>query len=418
MDCVSSVLPNGIHLKLMKGPRGVCSIGAVFPIGSINSPKTADTQVTLSSKLVESLISPKHVFMHQVYPFLQVNREYSYLTLQFLPESTTYAIESLKRFLDGAAPANTTFDQQRQLNYAAEQLGEYNLLEKYKDLVCMSSFSNKSYAHGNYALQGEKIDLNPQILKEIPKCTTLVGSIDMYEELVKLGGSLSPFPKVKLHITSNFEPNHVNKNVKQSSLQGSKISMTSSLSIMSLSWPSCEAKSVEAPAYAVLSKIFGGGSEFSSEGLGSGFSSLLYTKVVGGVARCHQAYAYNNFFTTGGRFNINVVAEDRNLVKAAQLVRECIHSVETIEDKNLDAARGLVITAGTKELNASDKRFNEFVRSSYLGCKPIYSSQYKKSIKEVTRKAVEKALKQTFSYKPAVAVYGPADPNEIAKVFE
>lgn len=423
MKTTTSILPNGVPIHLLDTPRGVCTIGAIFPFGSIHSKTSGETNVTLHTKLLEAVGSKERVFTHQLQPTICGKREFSYAHIQFLPESTDVAVESFLKLIDGKPVSENKFQECLLANKNAENLGKYGNESKYFDLACFSSFADKRYKNSEYDVINDentknKISPNEAILSDIPHCCELIGTVDMKEMLEKIGKKLVPYPHKPMIVTPAFHAGKFQYNHEEATIQGSKISQQTNMSIVTITYPSAGIKSNDRVAYDVLEKIFGGGTSFSSEGLGMGLSSKLYMNVVGGIYGCREAFANNFPLSTNGRFTINFVVPPKLIKPACECVKKTINEVLQSTEEMVEESKKLVLSANAKKIRNAQDRVNDVADAVLFGTSPKSSNEYREAIKSVSREHLLRVAHDSLTQKPAIGILGIGDPDEIAKTLE
>jgi hypothetical protein len=424
MKTTTTVLPNGVPIHLLNTPRGVCTIGAIFPLGSIHSKTSGETNITLQAKLLEAVGSRENVFMHQLQPTICGQREFSYSHIQFLPEKTDVAVEIFLKLIDGKPVSKGKFQECLIANQNAENLGKYCNERKYFDLSCLSSFKDKRYHNLEYRVINpdstgkEQPTPNESILSDIPHCCELIGTIDMKETLEKIGMSLVPYSNKPLIITPGFHSGKFQYKYEQAAIQGSKISQQQDMSIVTITYPSASIKSNDRVAYDVLEKTFGGGTSFSSEGLGMGLSSKLYMNVVSGVPGCRESFANNFSLSTNGRFTLNFVVPPQHVKLACQRVKKTIDEILNSTESMVEESKKLVLSSNAKKIRNAQDRVNDVADAVLFQTNPKSSKEYREAIKSVTKEHLLRVANYSLTQKPAIGILGSGDPDEIAKALE
>ena len=398
------------------------TIGLAVPFGSINSAISGSTSVTLETKLRNALGSPEQAFVNQLYPTFDSSKEFSTISINFLPEKEKCATDVLTKLVDAEPVNESEFNKTLEINKNDDEMGEYNNKQKFFDLGCYSSFADKRYqnsAHVSF-IQGEKPQLNNSLNAELPKQSILFGTSDMENFLTNFADScLKPSNNVPTIETPSFSPGKYIIAHKESLLQGTKVSMQSHLSLCTVSYPSCGAKSSDKPIYDVMTKIFGGGFAFSSEGLGSGFNTILYKSLLCKIPSIREAFAYNFSLSTNGIFSIGFVVDPKDIKLAGKYIKESVGlCLNNVNNEVLDEAKMLLLTSNMKSLGNYATRISSFASSLIYNELPIVGKEYAEAVRNVTKDDILRIAQKSLVQKPGICVYGQGNPDDLAASLE
>ena len=413
---------NGVPIHLLQTPKGMSTIGLAVPIGSINSQISGSTSVTLEAKLRQAIGSPEQAFVNQLYPTFDSSKEFSTFSINFLPEKEKCATDVLTKIVDGLPVTEQQFEKTLEINRKDDEMGEYNNKQKFFDLGCYSSFGDKRYqnsAHVSF-LEDQKPMLNNSLIAELPKQSILFGTSDMEGFLTQFADScLKPANNVPAIETPPFSPGKYIIAHKESLLQGTKVSMQSNLSLCTVSFPSCGAKSSDKPIYDVLTKIFGGGFAFSSEGLGSGFNTILYKSLLCKIPSIREAFAFNFSLSTNGIFSIGFVVDPHDIKKSGKYIKESVGlCLKNINNEVLDEAKMLLLTSNTKSLGNYATRISSFASSLIYNELPIVGKEYADAVRNVSKDDILRIAQNCLVQKPGICIYGQGNPDDLACSFE
>ena len=412
---------NGVPIDLLQTPKGLSTIGLAVPIGSIHSQKSASTSLTLETKLRQAIGSQEQAFFNQLYPTFYSSKEFTTISVNFLPEKEKFATDVLTKLFDGKPVFDNEFKETMEKSKKDDLEVEYTNQQKYFDIACFSSFSDKRYQNSSHIsfLDNQTPELNNKLISQIPKQSVLFGTRDMEQFLLKFAEDyITPTNNRPLIVTPHFSPGKFHIPHKEMLLQGTKISMQSTSSLCTVSFPSCGSRSKNKPVYDVLTKIFGGNYSFSSEGLGSGYNTPLYTLLVN-VQRMREAFAYNFSLSTNGAFTIGFVVVPEDIKKASKYLKETVeHVLKNINDETLEEAKMLLLTSNQKKLINYAARINAFSASLIYGDDPIVSPKYAEAVRNVSKADVLRAAEYSLNKKPGFCVYGDGNPQDLASAFE
>ena len=412
---------NGVPIHLLQTPKGLSTLGLAVPIGSIHSETSASTSMTFESKLRQALGSSEKAFEHQLYPTFSSTKEYSTFSFNFLQEEQKYAEEVFVNLLDGKPVSEKLFKETVETNRVDDEQGEYTNQRKYFDLGCYSSFEDQRYRNSasvefadNFA---KPPTLNNGLISELPRESILFGTNDMKDVLLKYADQLiKPVNNKTKLVTPKFSPSVLSINHKENLLHGTKVSLQSDLTLASITYPSCGATSKDRPIFDVLTKVFGGGYSFSSEGLGSGYNTILYNKVLGSIPKMRECFAFHFPMSTEGLFTFGFVLPSESFEVAGSRLRETIDTIlKDIDENDVSEAKMILLTSQAKQLKNYAERISTFASSLIYDELPTVGKEYANAVRAVTRDDLIRVSHAALSQKPGICIYGEGDVNALVK---
>lgn len=405
---------NGLSTAILAHPPGLSTLGAVFSIGGQDGSVSGETFVTLKAKIFDAIQSPENAYRHGISTCVSIQKEFSVVTFQFLPEVSSKARTIFERMFDGRMPSSISAGMARHNMTQQEPLGLLTPKLKLESMACAASFDNPKHKIDVYTDSVSSVKVSDSILKSFKSKCLLIGSEDQAELLTQLGNSF-PENNTKIDsVASKFTPGIISRKSSGFATAGDMLLKNPNNADVSLSWNAVPITSDKFFTYKVLEKLFGGGSSFSSEGLGVGTASSLLSKyVLYRLHSCEQIRAHFNPYSANGLFSVvfNVPGDD--LKKAARMISNAINRADSISDETFRAAKEQAALEYLKMIDVGYVRFEEFGTQTLFFGEGKSSAGIVEAMRSVTKDDCMKVIEETMKSKPSVALIGKGNPIDV-----
>lgn len=404
---------NGLQCGFLSRPSGISTLGAAFKIGAQDAEKSGQTFLTFQSKLFDAIKSPSNAFNYGITPKLQVFNDHTVMTLQFLPECAPQARDIFCKFLSDEFPSHQSIIRSR---YEMSNLESFGILKR-QDIL-LSMVQSASYG-GNpisiYSTDGI-FELNPSkdIISSIQSRMVPIASSDMESTMLDIAGSLknisSKFDSIHKRPINSFKAGQITRESSGVKLSGSRLLKLTDLPYAAISFPAPSATSPDFLKYKVFEKVLGGGSQFSSEGYGSGISSILYTHLLSRypIEEIQAKYipGLNN-----GLITIWFHGDSKSFQSISKRVKLCMKMLSQKSSKSeyFEAGKNQAILEYLKAIDGSDNLFADFGSNLIIYGKQRKSKDIIESIDKITKEQVMKCAQTILNSKPSAVLLGKGD---------
>lgn len=402
------IAKNGVKTALLKSVEGISAIGAYFSIGAEDSPNSGQTFLTFHAKLLDSIGSPENMFRYGITPYLNVHRENANLLLTFLPESTKYANMVLDQMFSRQTPSKQSIATTYKILSEQEKAGTITFEEIFEEVAHSASYNDPKHRIGVYNNNPYTLTANEDILTKLKSSAVLFGTADEENNLLSLAASLSS-PKLKEFNESQFISGICSKKASTEAFRGSILQKNQEMRYGVLSFPASSYLSDDYFVYKVIQKIFGGGSEFSSEGLGVGINSLIYKNALSfgtEFLRCFYFPSQKN-----GLISFGFKAEQDSMELITKKLARCVKKALKLDDYLFTLGKEEAVDELLKSTDNAHFRLLNFGKQAMIWGEPKDTSDIINSIRAVTKDQIIKCLEKTFSITPSVGIIGEKDPQ-------
>lgn len=403
---------NGIKTATLQTAGGLSLIGAMFKIGSCDSDESGETFLTLQSKILESIGKPEDCYRNGIEAHLRVFKDYSAVFLSFMKESERKANIMLDRFFSNERPSKQSIEIAQSILTQQEAFGNIPFEQSLEGVACAASFDDPRQKINIYT--NKKIDkINMKIIEELKSKAMLIGTKDQERELIDLANSFrinranENLNEHKMIFKSGF---YVEKSSHQM-MYGNKLIQHADYPKIAISFPAASFKSDDYLAYKVIKNILGGGKQFSSEGIGNGLNSLLYTKALSYGCECLQCefWPYQN----NGLISIIAKVHKGSIKPLTQRIKDCIEIATKLDDEFVEMSKEQTINSDLKHIDSHINKMLEFGKEHLLIGESKDQNHIINSIRSLKKNKIIECIKNSFSVKPAISVIGDYDPQLI-----
>ena len=404
---------NGLQCAFLNYPKGLSTIGVALKIGVQDSKLSGQTFLTLQSKLFDALKSPEEAFKYGITPTLQVFNDYSVVFLQFIPECSGQAQKVLHRFLSDQYPSHQSIIQSRYEMKNMELFGIVQPKDVILSLAHSASFGNQ---YTSTLLSEDPINLNPskEILSSLQSRIIPIASSDMESTILNIASSL-PHTNSKYDIlpkreTALFKSSEIVKQSSHLTFSGSRLIKNSKMSHSAISFPAPSASHNDFYVYNVLEKLYGGGSQFSSEGYGVGFSSILYSHILGKypieeIRACYTPGLYNGLLSFWFKADPNAFHNiSRSLKRSLKLAVN-----NALKNDKVETAKEQAILHYLKTIDKGSDLFLDFGCGLIGQGKTRSSKEIIQKLENVSKEDIIRCARNFLQNKPSIALIGHGD---------
>ena len=404
--------PNGVRTGILAHPSGVSTLGAIFAIGGQDGKHSGETYVTLKSKVFEAIGSAQTCYRHGISTHVAIGKESSAVLLQFLPESSERAFAIFERLFDGRKPSTINIGLARfDLNRQA-LLGAANPSTLLQSLSYSASFSEPGSKSKVFARAPDRVAFNESLLNRLSTSCVLVGSEDEQTTLEKFSERLPKSTISDRPAKTPFSPGLISRARHTAGVIGDKVLKRPDNVDFAMSWEAPNVTSHDYFVFKVMEKALGGGSSFSSDGLGVGtVSSLLSKHVLYRLVSCEDIRANYFPYQTNGMFAVTVNVPADAMKRASRMIGNAIAKLPEIDASTVEASKEQAVLEYLKGLDNSKNRMVEFGNQILWYGEGKAVSAIVDAIRSVTKEQLVDAFKKTFGTKPTVAVIGNAKPE-------
>ena len=409
---------NGVKTGILAHPAGVSTLGAVFALGGQDGKHSGETYITLKSKVFEAISSPQSCYRYGISTHVAVEKENCAVLFQFLQESSARALAIFEKLFDGRTPSNIS------VGLARYDLGRQGLLgvatpaTLLESLAYAASFDEPRAKTKVFPRVPERVAFNVDLLKRLSASCILIGSPDQQEALQKFSESLPKSVIAARPSRTHFAPGLIARERPKMGIVGGKVVKRPSNVDFAMAWEAGNVAAEDFFAFKVMEKVFGGGSAFSSDGLGVGtVSSLLSKHVLYRLPSCEDIRASFCPYRTNGLFTVTVNVPGDEMKRAGRMVKNAIDRLPEIDDGVLSAAKEQAILSHLKDLDSGKNRMLEFGNDLLCYGEGKSVAGVVSALRGVTKDQLCAAFKKTFASNPTVAVIGNGKPESVLEAW-
>jgi hypothetical protein len=391
-------------------------LGVALPWGSQDGRISGDALFTIHAKIFDALGSPEDAFRNCVSSLCIVKNDVSVVNFTFRPEMVKEGMAVMERFLSNKSPAPEALALSRDsLNAQGDDLSEL-----VRELAVTASFSDERSKRRPHALSAKDIDAltpNSVFVSGLGPSSLLFGSSDRESNLLQMADMFSSqTSKREIANPTPFTPGvfvHRTSGVK---MLGDKLLKRPDYSHVCLSWPGPSVTSDSFFTFHVLSKLFGGGTMFSSEGLGIGYSSILYQRVLGRSLGCEDVGCHLMSSRSNGLVEISFQSSVNTIKKTSQLIKLAVDCALKATEDEIDAGRERAVMSYLKSIDGPNRFLEAGIHEVQWG-EMKDPAGVVNGLRSVTRDQIFKAIENTFKGIPSVAVIGDGKPEDANGVW-
>lgn len=402
------IAKNGVKTALLKTTNGISAIGAYFSIGAQDSPSSGQTFLTFHSKLLDSIGSPQNMFRYGITPYLNVYRDKTNILLTFLPESTKYANMVLDQMFSSNPPSSQSVVMAKQILAEQEKAGNITFEEIFEEVAHIASYNDPKQRIGVYNNDPALLRPNDAILTNLKSSAILFGTADEESNLTSLAASLGTY-KPKEYKELKFTSGICSKKATTEAFKGSVLQKNQEMRYGVLSFPAASSQSDDYFTFKVIQKIFGGGSEFSSDGLGVGINSLIYKNCLSfgtEFLRCFYFPGQKN-----GLLSFGFKAEQDSMELITKKLARCVKKALELNDYLFKLGKEEAVDEFLKSTDNAHLRLFDFGKQAMIWGEAKDTTSIIDSIRSVSKDKIINCLKETFSHLPSVGIIGEKDPQ-------
>lgn len=409
------IAKNGVKSALLKSTDGISAIGAYFSIGSQDSQNSGQTFLTFHAKLLDSIVSPQNMFRYGITPYLNVHRDNTNILLTFLPESTKIANMVLDRMFTNSPPTSQSVSLAKQILAEQEKAGNITFEEIFEEVAHIASYNDPKQRIGVYNNEPFTLKVNDDIISDLKSSALLFGTADEEENLTSLASSLSEY-KPKEPRELKFVSGICSKKASNEAFRGAILQKNQEMRYGVLSFPAASSHSENYFTYKVIQKIFGGGSEFSSDGLGVGCNSLIYKNALSfgcEFLRCFYFPSQRN-----GLLSFGFKAEQDSMDLITKKLTRCVKKAIDLNDYLFKLGKEEAVDELLKSIDNAHLRLLDFGKQAMVWGEAKDTARVIDSIRSVTKDQIIKCLKESFAYIPSVGIIGEKDPQSLQEKWK
>lgn len=399
-----SVLGN--KFGILHHDHGLSALGCIMPIGTIHGKGSGSSFISFQTLVSNAIKSPITAFSQVLVPHVEINREYSIVLFRTLSENRNLLINSVGEFLT----SNNSHTIKQNIHEANVFLRNQNLLGNYtfpmkmEDAACNASFIEDNYKYSNFDVQNSVIEPDPDLIKMAQGSAILFGSSDMANEVCMFASTIKN--KTKLQRTRpTFTPGVYTRRADSEKIQGNKLVKYKEFPLCTISFPFREVDKVSESTLKVISKLLGGGSSFSSEGLGTGLNSILYRDVLAKFYTCNEIRSIVRDFNEISLFSFDFQISEDSIGSLCKKLKLVLDDIPNVADELLESAKELVILDRLKSLDSFSDQYRDFAVHLLTGEKYDVTEDIK-IIRNVTKSNVTRVCKKLFSVAPSIGSFG------------
>ena len=401
---------NGVSSALLKSPHSISAIGAFFSFGAEDSAKSGQSFLTLQAKLFDSIGSPENMFRFGITPIMEVKRDHSHVLVTFLRESEKQANDVLQKLFSNTPPSRHSLGMARKVLAEAEVAGEINTSCIFESAACAASYNEPCHRVEVFNDRPYELSPNNEILANLGSSALLFGSDDQENNLRSLAEKLGTYiPKKRKQ--SVFNPGTFSKKSSKVVFRGNTREKYPDMELCVFSFPSVSYNADDFLAYKIIEKIFGGGSSFSSEGMGVGANSLLYTNAISFSTEFINSYFFP--YEKNGLFSFGLKASPDAFRMVSRKLAHTAKKAFEINDELFEGAKEQAVFGILKETEKIEDRFSNFALQNSIWGEAKETSSIVEAIRSVPKSQVLKCLEKTFSSPPSVSIIGSTKPEEL-----
>jgi len=408
---IIKTMNNGVKCAFLPNNGGLSAIGAVFSMGSKDAKDNGQMFLSMQAKLLDAIGSPQNAFKNGISTTLDVQKEHSTILFEFMPESEKMARIFLDNFFSVAPPTPNSINFARNILSSQEILGNIPPSKMFESVACASSCDDKTYSIDTFNNNPAALVIIPSLQTKLLSNSVFFGSLDQESSVSSFASAQRVVMEKKDYRPPKFVSGLLQKPASGLKFSGTKLLKSPDLPKVSISFPAPSLAQSEFNAMKIISKIFGGGSSFSSEGLGTGLNSLCYKHLLSKSPECEEVRTNYRVYSSFGLLSFDITAPSSELEFLSGNLKKCCDSIGEIDESAIKAAKEQTIVEYLKSIDNSTSLFLDFASSIALSGKWNDPMSTIKNIREVTRNSVIEVAKSSFSNKPSVGILGNADPS-------
>ena len=249
---------------------------------------------------------------------------------------------------------------------------------------------------------------NDAILTNLKSSAILFGTADEESNLTSLAASLGTY-KPKEYKELKFTSGICSKKATTEAFKGSVLQNNQEMRYGVLSFPAASSQSDDYFTFKVIQKIFGGGSEFSSDGLGVGINSLIYKNCLSfgtEFLRCFYFPGQKN-----GLLSFGFKAEQDSMELITKKLARCVKKALELNDYLFKLGKEEAVDEFLKSTDNAHLRLFDFGKQAMIWGEAKDTTSIIDSIRSVSKDKIINCLKETFSHLPSVGIIGEKDPQ-------
>jgi hypothetical protein len=408
---------SGIKIALFTQSGGLSTLGAYFPVGGQHGKVSGETFVTLHSKVLDAIGSPENAFQHAISPYIDVREDSSFLSLQFPPESSQTANRMFNRFFQPIIPSPASVSWARRFLNLQMTGGHIAIPRIMQDLANSAAFTDLHSVIETHTADVGNIKFNSNIIAALSDSCALIGSSDQSSELARLTDPFKPISQKPQAIVPEFRPATITHKFDVS-FKGVELIHHPEYPHVAITFPAPSFIDDDFIVFNVIRKLFGGSSSFSSEGFGSGSSSLFVKDVLYRVPNCEEIQCEFSSYSDHGLMAMRFNAASDSLENVTERIRDSINKALQISDAALISARELAVVQYLKAVEGGSSMFSKAAKELSILGEPKSHAGVVKALRSVSKGQICEAVRKYLIRKPCVVVLGNANPQKIQSMFE